>query len=99
NVEVVTTAHHHDGDWCPAGERIADIVGFAAPLLTSERTALNFLQHLSGIATLARRLVDAAAGKMKGLDTRKTTPTLRALEKYAVRMGGATNHRASLSDA
>jgi nicotinate-nucleotide pyrophosphorylase (carboxylating) len=99
NVEVVTSARRKDGDRCIAGEGIADIVGFAAPLLTAERTALNFLQRLSGIATLARQFVDAAGGKITVLDTRKTTPTLRVLEKYAVRVGGATNHRWSLSDA
>ena len=64
-----------------------------------ERTALNFLQRLSGIATRARRFVDAAGGRITVLDTRKTTPTLRALEKYAVRAGGATNHRVGLFDA
>jgi nicotinate-nucleotide pyrophosphorylase (carboxylating) len=67
-------------------------------MLTAERTALNFLQRLSGIATLTRRYVDAAAGGITILDTRKTTPTLRALEKYAVRAGGGTNHRAGLDD-
>ncbi len=60
---------------------------------------MNFLQRLSGIATRARQFVDAAAGRITILDTRKTTPTLRALEKYAVRAGGATNHRAGLYDA
>ena len=64
-----------------------------------ERTALNFLQRLSGIATAARRFVDAADGRITILDTRKTTPTLRALEKYAVAAGGATNHRSGLFDA
>ena len=67
-------------------------------MLTAERTALNFLQRLSGIATLTRRFVDAAGGTIVVLDTRKTTPTLRALEKYAVRAGGGTNHRAGLDD-
>jgi len=66
--------------------------------LTAERTALNFLQRLSGIATLTRRFVDATGGKITILDTRKTTPTLRALEKYAVRAGAGTNHRAGLDD-
>ncbi|MDQ3349190.1 MAG: carboxylating nicotinate-nucleotide diphosphorylase, partial [Acidobacteriota bacterium] len=63
-----------------------------------ERTALNFLQRLSGIATLTRRFVDASGGTITILDTRKTTPTLRALEKYAVRAGGGTNHRGGLDD-
>jgi nicotinate-nucleotide pyrophosphorylase (carboxylating) len=70
----------------------------AAALLTAERTALNFLQRLSGIATLTRQFVDAAGGRIIVLDTRKTTPILRALEKYAVRAGGAVNHRSGLDD-
>jgi nicotinate-nucleotide pyrophosphorylase (carboxylating) len=88
-----------DGTRCGAGEIIADVVGSAAALLTAERTALNFLQRLSGIATVARRFVDAAGGRLVVLDTRKTTPNLRALEKYAVRAGGASNHRSGLFDA
>jgi nicotinate-nucleotide pyrophosphorylase (carboxylating) len=68
-------------------------------MLTAERTALNFAQRLSGIATLARRFVEAAGGQITILDTRKTTPLLRALEKYAVRAGGASNHRSRLDDA
>src|SRR5204862_7426553 len=68
-------------------------------LLIGERTALNFLQRLSGIATRSRLFVDAAGGGITILDTRKTTPTLRVLEKYAVRAGGATNHRVGLFDA
>jgi nicotinate-nucleotide pyrophosphorylase (carboxylating) len=92
-------AHKQDGEWCRAGEEIAEVTGAAAALLTAERTALNFLQRLSGIATRARQFVDAAGGRITVLDTRKTTPTLRAIEKYAVRAGGATNHRAGLFDA
>jgi nicotinate-nucleotide pyrophosphorylase (carboxylating) len=88
-----------DGDVCGAGEMIAVISGSARALLVAERTALNFLQRLSGIATRARAFVDAAAGRITILDTRKTTPTLRALEKYAVRTGGAVNHRVGLYDA
>ena len=88
-----------DGEWCRAGEEIAEVTGSAAALLTAERTALNFLQRLSGIATRARQFVDATGGRITVLDTRKTTPTLRALEKYAVRAGGATNHRTGLYDA
>ncbi|MGB7220506.1 MAG: carboxylating nicotinate-nucleotide diphosphorylase [Vicinamibacterales bacterium] len=95
----VTMARKLDGDWCRAGEAVVEVSGSAAVLLTAERTALNFLQRLSGIATLARRFVDAAGGRITVLDTRKTTPTLRVLEKYAVRAGGATNHRAGLFDA
>jgi nicotinate-nucleotide pyrophosphorylase (carboxylating) len=88
-----------DGDACQTGDEIADVVGSARTLLVGERTALNFLQRLSGVATRARRFVDAAAGRITILDTRKTTPGLRVLEKYAVRAGGATNHRAGLFDA
>ena len=88
-----------DGDRCEPGDEIAHLVGLARTLLAGERTALNFLQRLSGIATSARRFVDAAAGRVGVLDTRKTTPTLRVLEKYAVRAGGAANHRAGLFDA
>jgi nicotinate-nucleotide pyrophosphorylase (carboxylating) len=88
----------HDGDTCVPGTRLADVEGPARSLLAAERTALNFLQHLSGVATLARRYVDAAAGRMTILDTRKTVPLLRQLEKYAVRCGGATNHRFGLHD-
>jgi nicotinate-nucleotide pyrophosphorylase (carboxylating) len=96
---VVITARKHDGEVCAAGDEIAEIVGSAAALLTAERTALNFVQRLCGIATRARRFVDAAGDRITVLDTRKTTPTLRVLEKYAVRAGGATNHRTGLYDA
>jgi nicotinate-nucleotide pyrophosphorylase (carboxylating) len=99
DTRVTTTALKHDGDRCGAGETIARVEGPAAALLTGERTALNFLQRLSGVATQTRRFVDAATGRIVVLDTRKTTPTLRALEKYAVRVGGASNHRAGLYDA
>jgi len=87
-----------DGDRCEAGIVAAEVRGAAALMLTAERTALNFLQRLSGIATLTRRYVDAADGRITVLDTRKTTPTLRALEKYAVRAGGGSNHRSGLDD-
>ncbi len=87
-----------DGSRCDPGGVVAEVRGTAAALLTAERTALNFLQRLSGIATLTRRFVDAAGGGILVLDTRKTTPTLRALEKYAVRAGGGTNHRNGLDD-
>ena len=99
DVEVVTTAHKQDGDLCRAGEEIGTVSGFAAPLLTAERIALNFLQRLSGIATRTRQFVDVAAGRIIVLDTRKTTPLLRVLEKYAVRAGGGANHRWGLYDA
>lgn len=87
-----------DGDRCAPGDVVAELRGQAASMLTAERTALNFLQRLSGIATLTRTFVDAANGTITILDTRKTTPTLRALEKYAVRAGAGTNHRAGLDD-
>jgi nicotinate-nucleotide pyrophosphorylase (carboxylating) len=92
-------AHKTDGDACVVGDEAAEITGTARALLVGERTALNFLQRLSGIATRARRFVDAAGGRITILDTRKTTPTLRGLEKYAVRAGGASNHRGGLFDA
>jgi nicotinate-nucleotide pyrophosphorylase (carboxylating) len=91
-------AQRADGDRCEPGEVVAKVRGAAAAMLTAERTALNLIQRLTGIATLARRYVEAAAGGIIILDTRKTTPTLRVLEKYAVRAGGATNHRARLDD-
>jgi len=87
-----------DGDRAKPGDTIAEVHGQAAAMLTAERTALNFLQRLSGIATLTRKFVDATNGTITILDTRKTTPTLRALEKYAVRAGAGTNHRAGLDD-
>jgi nicotinate-nucleotide pyrophosphorylase (carboxylating) len=89
---------YRDGDRCEAGAVAAEIRGAAGPMLTAERTALNFVQRLSGIATLTRRFVDAAGNGITILDTRKTTPTLRALEKYAVRAGGGSNHRSGLDD-
>ncbi len=95
---VQINVHHHDGTLCEPGTVVAEFRGRAAALLTAERTALNFMQRLSGTATLARRFVDAAAGRITVLDTRKTTPLLRRLEKYAVRAGGAVNHRHGLSD-
>jgi len=87
-----------DGDRCQPGDVVAEFRGHAAGLLTAERTALNFVQRLTGTATLARQFVDAADGRIKVLDTRKTTPLLRVLEKYAVRAGGAANHRMRLDD-
>lgn len=88
-----------DGERVPGGTVIATVAGPLRSLLTGERTALNFLTHLSGIATLTRRFVDAAAGtEARILDTRKTHPGYRILEKYAVRCGGGTNHRMGLYD-
>lgn len=89
-----------DGARVSAGEVLATVHGPVRDLLTAERTALNLLGHLSGIATLTRAWVDAVAGTGARIrDTRKTLPGLRALEKYAVRCGGGENHRMSLSDA
>jgi nicotinate-nucleotide pyrophosphorylase (carboxylating) len=88
-----------DGAHLEAGDVVAFVTGNARALLAAERTALNFLQRLSGIATFTARCVAAAAGRITVLDTRKTTPTLRALEKYAVRCGGGTNHRQRLDEA
>jgi nicotinate-nucleotide pyrophosphorylase (carboxylating) len=95
---VVVTRHAADGERVDAGFEIADLRGQAAAMLTAERTALNFMQRLCGIATLTRQFVDAAGGRIVVLDTRKTTPLLRAIEKYAVRAGGGTNHRFGLDD-
>ncbi|MBO6505586.1 MAG: carboxylating nicotinate-nucleotide diphosphorylase [Kordiimonadaceae bacterium] len=98
NIDV--QLHAVDGDKLSAGSKVATISGSARALLTAERTALNILQHLSGIATLTRTYVDAVAGtKAKLLDTRKTIPGLRKLAKYAAACGGATNHRMGLFDA
>lgn len=95
---VVVTARCKDGDRVEPSTVVAEYRGHAAAMLTAERTALNFLQRLSGIATLTRQFVDATGGRITVLDTRKTTPLLRALEKYAVRAGGADNHRSGLDD-
>jgi len=87
-----------DGSRVQPGEVVAHVHGDAHALLEAERTALNFLQRLCGIATLTAQFVDAARGGITILDTRKTTPGFRALEKYAVRCGGGTNHRLRLDD-
>ncbi|HET9609251.1 MAG TPA: carboxylating nicotinate-nucleotide diphosphorylase [Acidimicrobiales bacterium] len=90
-----------DGDRVAAGAEVGRVTGRLAPILTAERTALNFLGHLSGVATLTARFVDtiaAAGGRLRVWDTRKTTPGLRPLEKAAVRAGGGANHRGNLSD-
>ena len=89
----------NDGDAAAAGAALMQLSGKARTMLTAERSALNTIQHLSGIATLTRRYVDAIAGTAAILlDTRKTIPGLRLLEKYAARMGGAHNHRMRLDD-
>ena len=87
-----------DGDRVDRGDLVASVEGLLRAILTGERTALNFVQRLSGVATLTHRFVDAAGG-VEIRDTRKTTPGLRALEKAAVRAGGGSNHRMGLHDA
>jgi nicotinate-nucleotide pyrophosphorylase (carboxylating) len=98
SVEVTWAAT--EGDLIAAGSTIGTVSGPMASVLTGERTALNFLCHLSGVASITRRFADAAAsgGSARIWDTRKTTPGLRTLEKAAVRAGGAVNHRGNLSD-
>ena len=94
--------HVEDGSVLEAGTTVMEVTGPLRPILTGERTALNFLGRLSGIATLTARYVAAAHARnpdVQVLDTRKTTPGLRALEKAAVKAGGGVNHRASLSEA
>ncbi len=89
----------HDGDYLLNGTVIAKITGSAAAILTAERTALNFIQHLSGISTITKKYVEKTKGSnTKILDTRKTTPAWRNMEKYAVAAGGGTNHRLGLYD-
>lgn len=99
NPEVAFKKNLEDGQAFGKGETLAQIRGHSISLLKGERTSLNFIQRLSGIATATRKFVQVVAGtKTKILDTRKTTPGLRILEKYAVRMGGGTNHRFNLSE-
>jgi len=96
---VVFEARVQEGERVSAGQILAEVKGKLRALLMGERTALNFLQRLSGIATLTRQFVEKVAPySVKIADTRKTTPLMRALEKYAVRCGGGINHRFSLSD-
>jgi nicotinate-nucleotide pyrophosphorylase (carboxylating) len=93
------TARRQDGEKVAEGDLLAEISGRLASILTAERVALNLFQRMSGIATMTRRYVDAVAGKRaKILDTRKTAPGLRILDKYAVRAGGGVNHRFALYD-
>jgi len=97
---VTFTATRRDGDRLKRGDVVAEIAGPARAILGGERVALNFLCHLSGVATATGELVDKAAGtRAKICDTRKTLPGLRAFEKYAVRCGGGANHRYGLDDA
>src|SRR5438445_200820 len=98
--ETVVTLPHNDGSFVEPGAEIVQIKGNARAILSGERTVLNFLAHLCGIATLTRRFVEQLAGTRTRIrDTRKTTPGLRALEKYAVKTGGGSNHRFGLYDA
>jgi nicotinate-nucleotide pyrophosphorylase (carboxylating) len=97
--EIRFTAHFEDGRTIKRGEILAELTGGLAGILTAERTALNFLQRLSGIATTTRCYVEAVTGtRARILDTRKTAPGLRILDKYAVRIGGGGNHRFALYD-
>jgi len=99
--ELHFAARREDGDGVDAGDVIGELAGPFRALLSAERTALNFLSHLSGVATLTRRYVElahAANPQVRVWDTRKTTPGLRSLEKAAVRAGGGSNHRGSLSE-
>lgn len=98
DAETVLESVKADGDACEPGDTCARVRGRAASLLAAERTALNFLQHMSGIATLTRRFVEESGGRIAVLDTRKSVPTMRALAKYAVRCGGGVNHRSGLHD-
>ncbi len=98
--DVMVERFVQDGDRVAPGSDLMRLTGNARAMLTAERSALNTVQHLSGVATLARQYVDAIEGTGATLlDTRKTIPGLRRLEKYATRMGGATNHRMGLWDA
>ncbi|MFP4029074.1 MAG: carboxylating nicotinate-nucleotide diphosphorylase [Candidatus Brocadiia bacterium] len=99
DAELVLEKYQEDGDLVNAGTSVCGLTGKARAILQLERTVLNFLQRLSGVATLTRRYVDAIEGTgAKILDTRKTTPGWRHLHKYAVRCGGGTNHRMGLHD-
>ena len=97
--DVEITSTYQDGDKVKCGDQIATLKGDIRVLLTGERTALNYLQRMSGIASFTNNLVKELEGsKTKLLDTRKTTPGMRLFEKYAVKVGGGTNHRYNLTD-
>lgn len=97
--KIVVNCNYNDGDLIRENTYLCTIKGSLGAILSGERTALNFLQHLSGIATLTRKYVEKTSfSKIRVIDTRKTTPGLRLLEKYAVRMGGGYNHRFGLYD-
>jgi nicotinate-nucleotide pyrophosphorylase (carboxylating) len=99
NASIQVHASLVDGSYLEPGMTIAHVEGPLAPILSAERIALNFLQRLSGVATATKRLTDAVAGlPVRIVDTRKTTPGLRALERYAVQVGGGHNHRFNLAD-
>jgi nicotinate-nucleotide pyrophosphorylase (carboxylating) len=99
DASLILSIHRQDGECAHDGDCLLQIEGDGRSILKAERVALNFLQHLSGIATLTRRFCDAVRGyPVTILDTRKTIPGLRALQKWAVLLGGGTNHRQSLSD-
>jgi nicotinate-nucleotide pyrophosphorylase (carboxylating) len=99
DAELIFAAELNDGQEAAPGQVLARLTGSVASILTGERVALNFLQHLSGIATFTRSMVAQVAGSAAALvDTRKTTPGWRVLEKYAVRLGGGRNHRLGLYD-
>ncbi len=100
DIDFDMTVHKQDGEWLDEGEVIAEITGPARSLLTAERVALNFLTHLSGIATLTHKYVEEIKGTGAEIcDTRKTIPGLRMFQKYAVSIGGGANHRFGLDDA
>ena len=100
DIDFDMTVHKQDGEWLEEGEVIAEITGPARSLLTAERVALNFLTHLSGIATLTHQYVEEIKGTgAEVCDTRKTIPGLRMFQKYAVSVGGGANHRFGLDDA
>jgi len=97
--DILFEAFYGEGEWIPEGSRVCTLKGPLGPILKGERTALNFLQRMSGIATLTRKYVEKAGGtRARILDTRKTAPGLRWFDKRAVRVGGGWNHRFGLSD-
>lgn len=100
DIDFDMTVHKQDGEWLEEGDVIAEITGPARALLTAERVALNFLTHLSGIATLTHQYVEEIKGTGAEIcDTRKTIPGIRMFQKYAVSIGGGSNHRFGLDDA
>ncbi|MEX2031502.1 MAG: carboxylating nicotinate-nucleotide diphosphorylase, partial [Dehalococcoidia bacterium] len=98
--EIEVSSSFQEGEWVKAGTEVAEVTGPLAAILSGERVALNLVQRMSGIATISKQYVDRASkgGPARIVDTRKTTPGLRAVERYAVRVGGAHNHRNTLED-